>query len=90
MGQLKILHDRTGNTLTVWFGNPADEHICTETGDDVVLMKDINQDVIGIEIINFRRDESQELFTGEVEVFEEDVGVPIGRVGSKTTGPDAE
>ena len=83
MGQVRIFHDRTGNTLTIWFGNPADEHICTETGEDVVLMKDINQDVIGIEIINFRRDESQELFTGEVEVFEEDLDLLLGRTGSE-------
>ena len=40
MAQAKIFYDETGNTLTVWFGNPQDEYVCEETGDEVVLMKD--------------------------------------------------
>jgi len=32
MEHVKIVHDRTGNTLTVWFGNPQDEYLCEETG----------------------------------------------------------
>ena len=40
MEQVKIFYDRAGNTLTVWFGDPQDEYICEETGDEVVLMKD--------------------------------------------------
>jgi hypothetical protein len=36
---VKVFYDPAGNTLTVWFGNPQDEHICEE-GDEVILMKD--------------------------------------------------
>ena len=32
MEQVKIFHDWTGNTLTVWFGNPQEEYVCEETG----------------------------------------------------------
>ena len=32
MKQVKIFHDRTGNTLTIWFGNPQEEYVCEETG----------------------------------------------------------
>ena len=39
MAEVKVFYDQTGNTLTVWFGNPQDEHICEETGDEVILMK---------------------------------------------------
>ena len=53
MAEVKIFHDRTGNTLTVWFGNPQDEHICEETGDEVILMKDRSGRVIGFEKLNF-------------------------------------
>jgi len=53
MAQIKILHDETGNTLTVWFGNPQDEHVCAETGEEVVLMKDKSGKVIGFEKLNF-------------------------------------
>jgi hypothetical protein len=31
---------RSGNTLTVWFGDPQQEHVAEETGDEVILMKD--------------------------------------------------
>ena len=53
MAQVKVLYDEVGNTLTVWFGNPQDEVIAEETGDEVVLMKDISGKVIGFEKLNF-------------------------------------
>jgi hypothetical protein len=53
MEQVKVFYDRVGNTLTVWFGDPQDEYICEETGDEVVLMKDRTGRVIGFEKLNF-------------------------------------
>ncbi|MBN1284186.1 MAG: DUF2283 domain-containing protein [Anaerolineae bacterium] len=53
MDQVKVYYDRTGNTLTVWFGSPQDEHICEETGEEVILMKDRDGRVIGFEKLNF-------------------------------------
>ena len=53
MAQVKGSYDQTGNTLTIWFGNPQDEYICEETGDEVVLMKDKAGKVIGFERLNF-------------------------------------
>ena len=53
MDQVKVYYDRTGNTLTVWFGDPQEEYICEETGDEVVLMKDHSGKVIGFEKLNF-------------------------------------
>ncbi|HLB12843.1 MAG TPA: DUF2283 domain-containing protein [Dehalococcoidia bacterium] len=53
MEQVKVFYDRAGNTLTVWFGNPQDEYVCEETGDEVILMKDRNGRVIGFEKLNF-------------------------------------
>jgi len=53
MAQVKVYYDREGNTLTVWFGNPADEHIVEETGEEIVLMKDRKGKVIGFEKLNF-------------------------------------
>jgi hypothetical protein len=40
MAQIKVFYDQEGNTLTVWFGNPEDEYIVEETGEEVVLMVD--------------------------------------------------
>lgn len=48
-----VYYDQTGNTLTVWFGNPQDEYVCEGTGDEVVLMKDKAGRVIGFEKLNF-------------------------------------
>jgi len=53
MGEVKVFYDRVGNTLTVWFGDPQEEYICQETGDEVILMKDKNGRVIGFEKLNF-------------------------------------
>ncbi len=53
MAQVKVYYDQAGNTLTVWFGNPQDEFVAEETGDEVVLMKDKAGHVIGFEKLNF-------------------------------------
>ena len=53
MALIKIFHDEAGNTLTVWFDDPKTEHICEETGDEVVLMKNKSGRVIGFEKLNF-------------------------------------
>jgi len=59
MAQIKVFHDRTGNTLTVWFGEPQDEYVCEETGEEVILMKDRTGRVIGFEKLNFFADQSE-------------------------------
>ena len=53
MAQIKVYYDQAGSTLTVWFGNPQDEYVCEETGDEVILMKDRSGHVIGFEKLNF-------------------------------------
>lgn len=53
MAQVKVYYDKTGNTLTVWFGEPSDEYVSEETGDEVILMKDRSGRVIGFEKLNF-------------------------------------
>jgi uncharacterized protein YuzE len=55
MAQVKVYYDREGNTLTVWFGDPADEYVAEETGEEIVLMKDREGKVIGFEKLNFTR-----------------------------------
>ena len=51
--EVKVYYDREGNTLTVWFGDPADEYVAEETGEEIVLMKDREGKVIGFEKLNF-------------------------------------
>ena len=61
MDQVKVFYDRAGNTLTVWFGNPDDEHEVEETADEVLLIKDRDGNVIGFEKLNFSRATPDEL-----------------------------
>jgi hypothetical protein len=53
MAEVSVLYDREGRTLTVWFSDRRREHVCEETGDEVVLMKDSAGRVIGFEKLNF-------------------------------------
>ena len=53
MIQVKVYYDCGGNTLTVWFGDPANEYVAVETGEEIVLMKDRAGKVIGFEKLNF-------------------------------------
>lgn len=64
MAQVKVYFDRRGQTLTVWFGNPQDESVCEETGDEIVLMKDRDGKVIGFEKLNFCPDQSSPIDVG--------------------------
>lgn len=59
MAKVRVFHDPVGNTLVVWFGEPEDEYEVEETGDEVVLMKDKNGQVIGFEKLNFVREDSE-------------------------------
>ncbi|BAZ47361.1 hypothetical protein NIES4102_44070 (plasmid) [Chondrocystis sp. NIES-4102] len=58
MAKVKVFHDRVGNTLVVWFGEPPDEYEVEETGDEVILMKDKTGRVIGFEKLNFSNNDS--------------------------------
>jgi hypothetical protein len=51
--KLRIYHDRTGNTLSVWFDDPVKEAFCEEIDDDMVLVKDRRGRVIGLERLNY-------------------------------------
>jgi hypothetical protein len=51
--KIRVYHDRTGNTLTVWFDDPHKEAVCEEVNDDVVLMEDRRGRVIGFERLNY-------------------------------------
>lgn len=53
MDKIKVIHDATGHTLTVWLKDPATEYVCEETADEIVIMKDKAGQVIGVEILHY-------------------------------------
>jgi len=50
---MKIVFDKPGNAPDIWFGNPDDEVISEEKGDEIILKKDANGKTMGIEKLNF-------------------------------------
>ena len=61
VAEVKVYYDKLGNTLTVWFGDPNEEYVCEETGDEVILMKNKSGVVIGFEKLNYSLQESSNL-----------------------------
>lgn len=61
MAEVSVLYDRDGRTLTVYFTDRRQEHVCEEIGDEVVLMKDSAGHVIGFEKLNFSIPETDRL-----------------------------
>lgn len=53
MKRIRVSYDSHGNTLNVWFDDPKKEHVCEETGEEVVLVKNRQGKVIGFEKLNF-------------------------------------
>jgi len=53
MGKIKILYDKTANSLVVWFDEAKKEYIAQEIEDDTILMKDKKGKVIGLEKLNY-------------------------------------
>lgn len=51
--KITIVFNKVGNTVDVWFDDPKKEVICEETGDEIILKKDKNNKVIGLEKLNF-------------------------------------
>lgn len=61
MAKVKVFHDKSGNTLTVWFGEPKKEYVCEETAEEVILMKDKRGHVLGFEKLNFQVAQQEQL-----------------------------
>ena len=53
MEKVKILYDKTANSLVVWFDSAKKEYVSQEVEDDTILMKDKNGKVIGLEKLNY-------------------------------------
>jgi len=63
MAEVNVYYDPMGNTLTVWFGEQSSEYLCEETGDEVILMKNQQGEVIGFEKLNYTISDNTNLKT---------------------------
>ncbi|MCB1176121.1 MAG: DUF2283 domain-containing protein, partial [Leptospiraceae bacterium] len=48
-----MIHDTKANTLTIWLDDPNLEYSCDETEEEIILMKDKNGKLIGMEILHY-------------------------------------
>ncbi len=53
MAEVRAVHDREGQTLTVWFSDPSAAFVCEEAGRGIVLIKARSGQVIGVENLHF-------------------------------------
>ena len=53
MGKIKVVHDTVGGTLTIWLDDLTTEHVCEETTEEVIVMKDKTGRVIGFELLHY-------------------------------------
>jgi uncharacterized protein YuzE len=49
MEKVTIYYSKDTDTMDIWFGNPEDEYISEEAGEGLILKKDKEGRIIGIE-----------------------------------------
>lgn len=58
--KIKIFYDKVANSLVVWFDDPKRAVISEESDNEVIFMKDKNDNVIGFEKLNFLVSEKED------------------------------
>jgi hypothetical protein len=67
MAHIRVIHDPTGETLTVYWAEPRADQVCEETGEGVVLIKDAHmKEVIGFERLYYRPEPGPQAVTLEM------------------------
>jgi len=49
MEKVTIYYSKESDTMDIWFGNPEDEYISEEVGEGLILKKNKQGKIIGIE-----------------------------------------
>jgi len=55
--KLTLIHNKEMETLDIWFDDPKKEVVCEEIGEGIILKKDKNNRVIGIEVLYFSKED---------------------------------
>lgn len=55
--KLMLFHNKEMETLDIWFDDPKKEVICEELGEGIILKKDHDNKVIGIEVLYFSNED---------------------------------
>ncbi len=69
MALIRVIHDPVGETLTVYWAEPRAGQVCEETGEGIILIKDVKtQEVIGFERLYYRPEPGTKTLTVETSV----------------------
>lgn len=52
MEKIKIIFNKKGNTIDIWFDDPKKEVLSEETSEEIILKKDRKGRIIGFEKLN--------------------------------------
>jgi hypothetical protein len=72
MATIKILHDQVGETLTVYFYEPAENQVCELNDDEMILIRDEeSKQLVGFELLHYKPKDSLQPLIIESETFTE-------------------
>ncbi|MCK4527835.1 DUF2283 domain-containing protein [candidate division WOR-3 bacterium] len=55
--RLMVIHNKEMETLDIWFDDPKKEVVCEEVGGGIILKKDKDNKVIGLEVLYYSKDD---------------------------------
>lgn len=55
--KLTVIHNKEMETLDIWFDDPKKEFICEEVGEGIILKKDKDNKVIGLEVLYYSKED---------------------------------
>lgn len=62
MAKIKIIHDKLGETLTIFFEEPSTKQICEELDNGIILIKNKDDNrIIGFEKLYYKPTNSDKL-----------------------------
>ncbi len=55
--KLTVIHNKEMETLDIWFDDPKKEVVCEEVGEGIILKKDKENKVIGLEVLYYSKED---------------------------------
>ncbi len=55
--KLRVIHNKEMETLDIWFDDPKKEVVSEEVGEGIILKKDKDNKVIGLEVLYYSKED---------------------------------
>jgi hypothetical protein len=71
MAKIKIMHDQIAESLTIYFYEPTNNHLCEETDDGMILIRDEKtKKLLGFELLYYKPEHKNPLIIESVSFSE--------------------